>query len=369
MRLSKDTILSIAFGAVQIETLESGLRFYKCTKKQIDTWTKERQDLGERAAGCTGVRLDFHTDAQWIRFKAPYGKFELLVDDLTVAQFNAGEETEFYAELGEGEKRVLLLFPSHDVAGILEWVELPDGAHLTPHQYDRKLLFIGDSITQGWNSGFDSTSYAWRVTRKLNADSVINGIGGAYYLADSFDSIDFDPDTVIVAYGTNDYGHFSTQEELRNECAGFLDQIKDAYGERDVYCILPIYMFDPKGVRKMGTLEDCRRVIREEIEKREFNVIDGFKLVPHLEFFYADAVPQRHRLCRIREEIDRSFGKVKRLKKRCFRHLFFWSIYRAEHGSIYFLYGKFDMMASLGRSRYVCFANVKRSRPSGEGRR
>ncbi len=290
MKLSNEKILSIAFGAVRVEKEEQGLRFYKCTQKQIDVWSKEREDLGERAAGCTGVRLDFHTDAEWIRFKAPSGKFELLVDDLAVAQFNAGEETEFYADLGKGEKRVLLLFPSHDVAELLEWVELPDGATLIPHQYDRKILFIGDSITQGWNSGFDSASYAWRVTRKLNADSVINGIGGAYYLKDSFDTIDFDPETIVVAYGTNDYGHFASQEELRRECAGFLDQIKEAYGEKEVYCILPIWRFDLEKVRKMGNFDDCRRVIQEEIEKRGFHIIDGYKLVPHLEFFYADVV-------------------------------------------------------------------------------
>ena len=174
MKLSNDKILSIAFGAVRAEKEGQGLRFYKCTQKQIDIWHAEREDLGERAAGCTGVRLDFHTDAEWIRFKAPKGKFELLKDDLTIAQFNAGEETEFYADLGKGEKRVMLLFPSHDVAGILEWVELPDGATITPHQYDRKILFIGDSITQGWNSGFDSCSYAWRVSRKLSTESLIN---------------------------------------------------------------------------------------------------------------------------------------------------------------------------------------------------
>ena len=290
MKLSNDTILSITFGAIRHERIGEGLRFYKCTEKQIEVWAKENKDIGDRAAGCTGVRLDFHTDADWIRFKAPCGKFELLVDDLTAHQFIAGEETEFYAELGEGEKRVMLLFPSHDVEGTLEWVELPDGATIKPHQYDRKILFIGDSITQGWNSGFDSTSYAWRVSRKLNADSVINGIGGAYYLEKSFDSIDFDPDTVIVAYGTNDYGHYPTQEELRRECAGFLDHIKEEYGNREVYCILPIWRFDLEKVRKMGNFDDCRRVIQEEIEKRGFHIIDGYKLVPHLDFFYADVV-------------------------------------------------------------------------------
>ena len=92
MRLSNDTILSITFGAIRHEHTENGIRFYKCTQKQIDVWSKEREDLGERAAGCTGVRLDFHTDAEWIRFKAPKGKFELLVDDLTAISLSQGKK-------------------------------------------------------------------------------------------------------------------------------------------------------------------------------------------------------------------------------------------------------------------------------------
>lgn len=290
MRLSEEQIRAIAFGAVRIENEEKGLRFYKCTKKQIAAWYAKSETLGERAAGCTGVRLDFHTDAEWIRFKAPGGKYELLVNDLTIAQFLADEEKECYAELKSGEKRVTLLFPSHDVAGILEWVELPDGATITPHSYERKILFIGDSITQGWNSGFDSCSYAWRISRKLNAESVINGIGGAYYLEESFDTIDFDPDQVVIAYGTNDYGHYKTQEELQKECGGFLQKIKETYGNKKVFIILPPWRFDLEKERSMGSFDECRRIIQTEAEKREFEIADAYDLVPHLDFFFADAL-------------------------------------------------------------------------------
>lgn len=290
MRLSENEIRSIAFGAVRIEKEAQGLRFYKCTEKQIAAWSEKNKILGERAAGCTGVRLDFHTDAEWIRFKAPCGKFELLVDDLTIAQFIADNDNECYAELKKGEKRVMLIFPSHDVAGILEWVELSDGATITPHQYDRKILFIGDSITQGWNSGFDSCSYAWRITRKLNAESVINGIGGAYYSEDSFDTSDFDPDTIVIAYGTNDYGQYKTQEDLQKECSGFLNKIKEAYGEKKVFVILPPWRFDLEEERTMGSFDDCRCIIKEEAEQRGFEIADAYDLLPHLDFFFADAL-------------------------------------------------------------------------------
>ena len=81
------------------------------------------------------------------------------------------------------------------------------------------MLFIGDSITQGWNSYYDTLSYAWRVSLYFNANSIINGIGGAFYEPQTFDVPDFDPDTVIVALGTNDFSKFKTTDEMLEEFA------------------------------------------------------------------------------------------------------------------------------------------------------
>ena len=98
-------------------------------------------------------------------------------------------------------------------------------------QDSTKFLFIGDSITQGYDSKQDSMSYAWRVSRMLNADSIIHGIGGGYYHESIVDSIDFDPDTVVLAFGTNDFGHYDTYDELRYHASAFFSLITKEYGK------------------------------------------------------------------------------------------------------------------------------------------
>ena len=129
-------------------------------------------------------------------------------------------------QLDGNEHRITLYLPAHGI-GILGAVEIEDGATLRPHTYDRKMLFIGDSITQGWDSTWDSLSYANHVTRFFNAYSVIQGIGGAKYHDTTFDeAIDFEPDVVIIAYGTNDWTTYKTMEEARARAEAYLNEAK-----------------------------------------------------------------------------------------------------------------------------------------------
>ncbi len=294
MKLTETTIRSITFGAPRIEKEVDGLHFYRCTPKQVEAWEALNPTLGYRAKCSGGVRLDFHTDSTRLLLSTAQGvKFDILIDGLLAAHFRfdhaKGQEIAGL-ELGEGEKRVTIVFPSHDDGGVLRALELDDGASVTPHVYDKKFLFIGDSITQGWNTVYDSNSYAYLVARHFNADCVINGIGGAYFHETVFDRIDFEPDIVFIAYGTNDFSHHKSLEELRHHCGAFLDQVKEAYPNAEIYGIAPIFRTDLNKERKMGSWQQCRDAIFDEITKRGLNLIDGYTLVPHLPEFFADAV-------------------------------------------------------------------------------
>lgn len=179
--------------------------------------------------------------------------------------------------------------PSHDDPGQLEAVEIDDDATLEPHKYDCKMMFIGDSITQGWESTWDSLSYANHVSRFFNAESVIQGIGGAIYHMTTFDeAIDFDPDVVIVAYGTNDWGFYKTMEDGREHCQKFLDQLVAKYGDKKLFGISPIWRADTTDDRPMGSFEVCKSYVKEEILNHGMTLIDGEILTPHLPEFYSD---------------------------------------------------------------------------------
>ena len=295
MRLAFEQIKQITKGAIRITQMEDGIHFYKCTEKQIAAWTARNKDLGARAAGTTGVRLDFHTSSQHLSFATAQGnKFELYIDNILHRQFLLKDEKQASVALCDAlgnrkdEYRVTLIFPSHDAGGVLEWLELDDGASVIPHIYDRKILFIGDSITQGWASKYDSLSYAWRVTRHFNADSVIQGIGGAYFHEDCFDSIDFDPDFVLVAYGTNDFGYYKTYEELRLHASRHLALIAQEYRGKKIFVLSPIWR-DKREGKSMGTFEECRAIVAREAEVLGLTHIDGLSLVPPMPELFGDA--------------------------------------------------------------------------------
>lgn len=294
MNLTFEQIKSITFGAVHVIEKKDGIHFMKCTQKQIDAWYKLRTDLGERAETTTGVTLDFHTNSKDVEFSVVGNKFEVLVNGVLIQQVpNVSEVTQnehiIHVELSGDKNRVTLVFPSHAV-GILRTISIADGAYLHPHQFDRKILFIGDSITQGWASQFDCLSYAHRVADFYNAERVINGIGGAIFAPITYDEIPFDPDIVIVAYGTNDYDYYRTYEEYKSNVSTYLEMIANAYQEKAVFVISPIWRFDQDNPRQMGTFDKCCQTVKEEAERLGFFAVDGYELVPHMDSFYADVV-------------------------------------------------------------------------------
>lgn len=286
MKLTFEQIKNLTVGAVDIEQTADGIFFYKMQKCQIDAFYALSDILGFRAKTTTGIRLDFETDSKFLAFEVKNGsKFEYLIDGVyqgTVDINDKRAKIELSAPC-----RVTLVFPSHDV-GVIDNVELSDGASAVRHKFDKKVLFIGDSITQGWNSGIDTLSYAYRTSFALNLDSVIQGVGGAYYHASTFADSGFEPDTVIVAYGTNDVWHFGTKDEMALQLRAYLGLVKETYKQSKIYAISPIWVSGGSEEKRMGNLWECYRFIAEEIEKCGVEHIRGLDLVPHERRYFAD---------------------------------------------------------------------------------
>jgi lysophospholipase L1-like esterase len=282
MILDLEQIKSLTVGAVDVEKKADGIHFLKMQKCQIDAFYALSDILGFRAETTTGIRLDFETDSQYLAFDIKKGnRFEYLIDGVY-----QGTLTSPRIEL-DAPCRITLVFPSHDI-GVIDNVELSDGAYATRHKFDRKILFIGDSITQGWNAGIDTLSYAYRTSFALNAESVIQGVGGAYYHASTFADSGFVPDTVIVAYGTNDVHHFKTKEDMIEQLRLYLGKVKESYKKSKIYAISPIWVSGGSEEMRMGNLWECYELIAKEIESLGINHIRGLDLVPHERRYFAD---------------------------------------------------------------------------------
>lgn len=292
MKLTFEQIRSITFGATSIWQEEDGIHFRRCTQAQIDHWYTLRENLGDGSTRTTGVCFDFHTDSPW--FALTFGgsnKLDILVDGI-LYWCHSATSPDLRLDLPEGEHRVTVVFPSHgNDRPYLQALELADGATLRPHTFDHKILFLGDSITQGWCSTRDSFSWAWLTCLALNAEGLNQGIGGSWAKPETFPlDVDFDPDTVIVSYGTNDWSVRPTLEKLKEAHDSYYDLVCEKYAGKRLVGISPVYRFNTEAGRRMGSFESCCEVVRQSILDHGMILVDGFDIIPHQEMFFADGL-------------------------------------------------------------------------------
>ena len=290
MKLTFNDIQEITVGAVEIFNESDGVHFGKCTKEQINVWKKHAEFLYNTAKATTGVRFDFHSDTDFIKLTLSKGNYELKVDGLLVKRYKALDNEEICYDLGEKgkEKHIVFSLPSHDADGIIKSFEIADGSYIKRHTFDRKILFLGDSITQGWNSDYDQNSYAYQVSDFLNAESVIQGVGGSFFEPLTVVPIGFNPEIIFIAYGTNDFMRLSDINELEKNATQYIQKVKELYKSAKIFVISPIWRQNQ--VSNMGTFSDCTSKIKSVAKKLNVNVIDGDKIIPPLPEIMSDEV-------------------------------------------------------------------------------
>ena len=286
--LTNSELISLAVGSVDYVEDEDGvIHFYRCLREQIAAYSKLSNTLGEWSGRTNGVRLDFVTDSSLFSFKVVVGKkYELFVNGVKQdhIELSAGEVFSKELDNTNGENRLTLIYPSHESGAICD-VALSEGSAYRryQHSYGKKILFIGDSITQGWDTVSDSNSYAYQVSLRYDADTVIFGVGGAYFHESILPSVDvYHPDVVIVAFGANDFGRGI--EALDINMHAFLDKLLVVYKDSKIIGLTPICgRSAPKAERSP---------FREKIMSiyNEYNIeyIDGAPLVTSIDENFAD---------------------------------------------------------------------------------
>ena len=294
MKLGFDTIKEITVGAARICREGESIAFFKMTERQLEVYRTSFERFYNNACNTTGVRLDFWTDSDFFAFlPTSRGKYEAKLDGRLVlfGVQEADAECRFDLPKDGVMHRVTLYLPCHGVGGRLGYVELSDGACWKRATFDTKMLFIGDSITQGWNSEWDTGSYALLVSDHFNAESMVWGVGGACYEPETVGCVDdFAPDTVIVAYGTNDAGREDILSVLEEKCRGTYEKIKTYYPNARVVVITPIWRLDQEKPRAYGHVSLVSDCIAKTAKEFGFPVIDGLTLIPHAARLFVDNV-------------------------------------------------------------------------------
>lgn len=245
----------------------------------------------------SGVVSRFLTNSENLAFSytvsalSALQSFDVWVDDIFCATRGC-DPTDGRLELAlsAGEKLITIYFPHHEDAKIFD-VTLDEGASFTlAPARKHKVLFIGDSITHGSTSAHASMTYAHQLSRALDIEVVNQGIGGERFNAAAVDhELDFTPDLISVSYGTNNWSHDESYEQMEKGANAHLQALRDKYPNTKMAVILPIWRADCYLIKPVGPFENAHKIVREAAECVGATVIDGLTLVPHVTEVFADA--------------------------------------------------------------------------------
>ncbi len=291
MVLSNEELKKIYFGAYEFEETEDGyLQAFQYTKEQVEYFKGAFQMWYERCTATTAKTLEFTTSATKLSFdyktiwKGSPDSFELLVDGFVTNIARVKDIMDvgtFEWELPEGEKSVVIYLPADATVLIRNFTI---DAEVTPAKKNEKVLWLGDSITQGYGPLRSSCTYVSVANRILNYDIINQGIGGYIYDKKSLMKMDgYTPDKIIVALGTNQYG-----DKDMTPVEEYYETLIGIYGnEIPIFCITPLWRGDSwDGLPKL--IGFCGKVKAIAEKYNNVTVIEGMKLVPHFPEYFLD---------------------------------------------------------------------------------
>lgn len=313
MELTFDQIKSAATGAVSITREDGLIRFHRMHPAQLDAALVQGEKFLGRAHSTTGVKLTFRTDSTTLsldvnasRGTMSYFAADILVDGKLVGSvdnFSHEEIPVFHAkkvyklgdysgrfDLGPGEKTVRIHLSWGPVVAIRS-LSLDDGASFTPVIPEKKVLFYGDSITQGMDCLHPSQTYSARISDALGMAEYNKAIAGTYSLPGmAAVREDFTPDLIVVAYGTNDWSMTDTAT-FRANYRALHENIRTNYPDTRIFALTPVFRFAMNECRKLGAFCKVETIIREiTADFPNVTVIDCFPFIPRDHLCFGDGI-------------------------------------------------------------------------------
>ena len=307
MKLDIEQIKNITQGAEKISVEDGRFCFSRFTKEEAGVISNANLSYA------AGIQMEFKTDGDKLNLRVntkdetnirSYFAFDVFVDGALkgyISNLKDEDCTGKYAEniyalgdfsktfdLGKGEKNVRIVFP-HSVRAEVEEIELENATFAAPLKREKKIVFYGDSITQGYDALHPSKTYAMRLADAIDAEIINKGIGGAV----------FDPalgdvsrvegaDYVVVAYGTNDWT-CKEIDSIRTSAIGFLNKLEKNYPCVSIYVIAPIWRKDYETDRMGGKFREIEQMLEDVCANcKNVRFISGWNLVPHNETLFGD---------------------------------------------------------------------------------
>lgn len=290
MRLTNEELKRIYFGAYRFSETDDGyLMAHQYTQAQEDYFERTFDFWFERCNASTSKTLEFSTEATKVSFDyeilwiGSEDSFELCMDGL-ITEIKYVKDIEkkgtITFDMPAGEKNVIIYLPA-DALAVIKNFEI-DAAYL-PATKGEKVLWLGDSITQGYGPLRSAQTYVSVANRILNYDIINQGIGGYVYDPKVLVRMEgYQPDKIIVALGTNQYG-----TESMAEIEEYYEKLTELYKGIPILAITPLWRGDDmEGVPTL--IRFCEK-LKDIIKRYEVvTMVDGWKMVPHLPEYFLD---------------------------------------------------------------------------------
>ncbi len=302
MTLSLEQLAALTHGASYYAIENDRLILHRLTAEQEDFLRITDPSRLLRARCLAGVTLEFSTDSTALTLSALVGAhigrshycFSLFVNGKRIGSIEGdipqgdSQTVNATVALGEGNKEVVIQMPNLVTC---ELIGLTLDSPATPlPERTFKLLLLGDSITQGYDSTHPEDVYAVKLSRLLNAEVRNRAIAGEYFRPIYATYRDeFEPDLITVAYGTNDWSHKG--RELLDDAEGFFRNLKNIYPDARIMALLPLWRNDNDCITDFGPLTALNPALRERIEPiGGITVIDCYDAIPHDPCYFTDLV-------------------------------------------------------------------------------
>ncbi len=290
MKVTNEQLKELYHGVLWFQETEEGyLQAFQYTEKQIQYFKEVSDFWYERCTASTAKTLEFTTTATKCSFDYKLvwigspDSVELMVNGRITKIFyikDMEKEGTLTFEMPEGEKKVVIYLPA-DATILLKNFEI-DAAY-APVQKKERVLWMGDSITQGFGPLRSAHTYVSVANRLLDYEVLNQGIGGYVYDKNVLMQMyDYRPDKIIISMGTNQYG-----TETMDAIEEYYEKLKEVYGETPVLCIIPIWRGDsPEGVPTL--VKFCQNLKKICEKYSNVTIVEGFELVPHLSEYFLD---------------------------------------------------------------------------------
>ena len=313
MKLSYQQICAATWGAAELTQEPDGTHFHRFSKEEQALYMHRREFDDLRIRATAGVAICFRTNSPVLTLKGSFQEAHSRIYcsvDVTVNGTYLDCANNFshlnlvppYTEdvpgldrtfektfqLGDGEKTVKVHLP-WSAHGVLEQAALAEGSTFEPVCPTKRILFYGDSITQGYDALRPVNRYAARVAAALEAEEINKAVGGEQFFPELVElKIPVEPDVIVVAYGTNNWGLGQREDLLKNAPAVY-HTLRQNYPRAKLYALMPLWRRERDEVRAYGSFDQMRQDLREIADRVEgMTVIDCYDFVPHDPAYYAD---------------------------------------------------------------------------------